>query len=134
MRMLDLMPHNPVASRVVQVLPWWSILHYVCQATAVLLLELCLNFQHMEEGAREIAAATRKAMHYLWCLSPSSKSAYKAWSILGALVDEVMLFGSSALADSPTDAPRPEDWNEDDDMILSGAMSALQPESAGGTA
>jgi hypothetical protein len=127
MRMLDLMPHNSEASMVVQVLPWWSLLHYVCQATAVLLLELCLNVQHMEEEAGEIIAATRKAMGYLWRLSPSSKSAYKAWSILRALVNKVMhRFGSSGLADVPTNAPRPEYWNEYDEMILSGAMSSLQ--------
>jgi hypothetical protein len=40
--MLQLMPDHPNVSEAYRVLPWWSLLHFVCQAAAVLIMELCL--------------------------------------------------------------------------------------------
>lgn len=118
-RMVSLMPDEPVAEYVFQVLPWWSLLHYVCQAAAVLLLELCLNVQHMPSETREVMFATKKAMNYLWSLAPSSKSAFKAWTIVRLLVQKVTLrYQRNVLMDIPADAPKPRNWTEDDEHGL----------------
>ena len=65
MHMLSAMPDNPIAIEVFQILPWWSLLYYVCQAAAVLLLELCLSIQYMGGESKVVFSATRKALNYL---------------------------------------------------------------------
>jgi hypothetical protein len=41
-QMLDLLPDSPESSWIYHVSPWWCVLHYVMQSTAVLLTELLL--------------------------------------------------------------------------------------------
>lgn len=79
--MLRLMPDNPEVTEAYRILPWWSLLHYVCQATAILILELCLAVQHCPERVVEILEGLRKAMLYLRMMSRASLSAFKAWRV-----------------------------------------------------
>ena len=63
--MLDMMPDSPVRAQIFQILPWWSLLHYICQAAAVLLLEISLNMQHMQGKRTKAMTALKKALEYL---------------------------------------------------------------------
>lgn len=119
--MLDLMPDNPIAEKVLQVLPWWTILHYICQATAILLLELCLSMLHMQDDPFKLWLALRKGLRYLWALSPGSKSAYRAWRIFRLLVGKaVQMYSHDVFKDVPTDAPTPPGWDDIDEENLIG--------------
>lgn len=79
--MLGLMPDTPDVGEAYRVLPWWSLLHYVCQAAAVLILELTLGVQHCPSQIGELLDGLRKAMLYLRMMSLSSLSAFKAWRV-----------------------------------------------------
>ncbi|ETN46047.1 uncharacterized protein HMPREF1541_00230 [Cyphellophora europaea CBS 101466] len=118
-RMLDVMPDDPIAADVAQVLPWWVLLQYVCRAAAMLLLEMCLNIQHMQNETKEVMAATRKALNYLWILAPESKSAYRAWNIFRPLVDKVaQRYRQNVLGNLPLDAQKPQGWSRDDNQKM----------------
>ena len=118
-RMTELLPDDPVATQVLLVYPWWSLLHLISQAAAVLTLELCLNAQHMQNETAEVMMALRKAMNYIWALAPTSKSAYRAWHIYRPLVGQVaQKYRRSVLTEIPLDAPRPDSWSEQDETML----------------
>ena len=90
LHMVDMLPDTPIGHQVFQVFPWWALLHYTCQAAAVLLLELCLNMQHMPATAGTVMLGLRKALHHLFGLSENSKSALKAWNTLQPLFEKAV--------------------------------------------
>jgi hypothetical protein len=119
MAMMDLMPDNPTANLALYILPWWSLLHYISQAIAVLLLELCLNAQHIQSETLAIIQTTHKALHYLWALSPQSKSAHRAWTITRSLVGRVaQRYHRNILTELPVDAQKPAAWSAEDEATL----------------
>ena len=126
MHMLSAMPDNPIATQVFQILPWWSLLHYVCQAAAVLLFELCLSMQHIEGELRVVLSATRKALGYLWILSTRSKRAYRAWSILRPLFQRAQApYRHDVFSDILMDAPEPRNWADGDSAKIEVAVRTL---------
>ncbi|KIX00909.1 uncharacterized protein Z518_09974 [Rhinocladiella mackenziei CBS 650.93] len=123
MSMLALMPDNPSAHEAYQLLPWWTLLHYVAQAAAVLLLELSLGGQHFQNEISDVVNFLRKAMAYLWCMTESSLSAYRAWRILRRLLTEVSQRYDMDMADIPTEASQPPGWSERHEMAVRNALS-----------
>lgn len=118
-RMTDIMPEDPVAAQILQIFPWWTLLHYMSQAIAMLCLELCLNVQHMQDQTREVMAALKKALNYLWVLAPESKSAYRAWGMYRPLVDKVAKrYKRTVLTGMTSEAARPQHWSEEDERKL----------------
>ncbi|OAP58456.1 hypothetical protein AYL99_07546 [Fonsecaea erecta] len=114
MSMLSLMPDYPTAHEAYQLLPWWALLHFVSQAAAVLLLELALGAQHFKDEVPQLVTYLRKAMAYLWCMSGSSLSCYRAWRIFRQLLTEVLeRHDGLDLKDVPSEAPPPRGWNDE---------------------
>lgn len=115
--MLATMPDNPSDHEAYQLLPWWALLHYVAQATAVLLLEMSLEAPHFRDELGELTNHLRKAMAYLWCMTEGSLSAYRAWRIFRQLLSEVMhRYEYPGLEDIPEYAAQPHGWCEEHEM------------------
>ncbi|KAK4940189.1 hypothetical protein LTR10_019617 [Elasticomyces elasticus] len=113
MSLLAIMPDNPSAHEAYQLLPWWSLLHYVAQATAVLMLEMALNCQHFQSERKDVINYLRKAMAYIWCMSGTSLSAYKAWRIFRQLLTTIVEDHEEYdTVDIPEEAPQPPGWTE----------------------
>ncbi|KAK7894621.1 hypothetical protein LTR67_006383 [Exophiala xenobiotica] len=108
MSLLAIMPDNPTAHEAYQLLPWWTLLHYVAQATAVLMLEMALNCQHLQREVGEVMNYLRKAMSYVWCMAGESLSAFRAWRMFRRLLSAILFkhehYGA---VDIPEEAPRP---------------------------
>lgn len=114
MSMLAVMPDYPTAHEAYQLLPWWTLLHFVAQATSVLLLELALDAQHLQGDKTQLTQYLRKAMGYLWCMTEGSLSAYRAWRTFRQLLDEVLeRYEDLDVKDIPTEAVIPPGWNDD---------------------
>ncbi|KAL2003718.1 hypothetical protein VTN02DRAFT_2621 [Thermoascus thermophilus] len=79
--MLKLLPDTPDAVLLHKISPWWCILHYLMQATTVLLLELAFRAQHVPEKAETVSKATKKAIEWLYDMSKSSTASYRAWKL-----------------------------------------------------
>jgi hypothetical protein len=125
-RMTEILPDEPVAEHILFVLPWWTLLHLISQATAVLLLELCLNVQHMQDETVAVMMALRKALNYIWALAPTSKCAYRAWHIYRPMVAKVaQKYRKSVLTEIPVNAERPPGWHEHDERLLQAAIPRL---------
>lgn len=79
--MLTLFPDTPDAAMLHRVSPWWCTLHYLMQATTVLLLELAFHCQHVPEKANIVLKATRKAIDWLSALSRTNMASERAWKL-----------------------------------------------------
>ncbi|KAJ9611217.1 hypothetical protein H2200_004400 [Cladophialophora chaetospira] len=131
MSMLAIMPDYPTAYEANQLLPWWTLLHFVAQATSVLLLELALDAQHFEGEVAQLVQYLRKAMGYLWCMTEGSLSAYRAWRIFRQLLTEVLERHEELdMTDIPTEARLPPGWNDELEKATVKAFARHQQKNA----
>ncbi|KAL4884692.1 fungal-specific transcription factor domain-containing protein [Aspergillus karnatakaensis] len=80
-RLIGLIPDVPDASRIYQLCPWWCILHYLMQATTVLLLELSFGSIHMPGEEQNIVSTTKKGLRWLYAMAESSLASRRAWEL-----------------------------------------------------
>ena len=69
--------------------PWWHILHYLCEALSILVLEIAYRSEHLPNEAAKILEDAKKAVNWLRMMSDRSISARKAWEIYDILVKNV---------------------------------------------
>jgi hypothetical protein len=79
--MLTLFPDAPDAALLHRITPWWCTLHYLMQASTVLLLELSFRAQHVPEKATMVSKAANKAIDWLSTLSKMNNASEKAWKL-----------------------------------------------------
>lgn len=79
--MLTLFPDTPDAALLYKATPWWCILHYLMQATTVLLLELAFKAQHVPDKKSTVLKAAKKAIEWLLTMSKSSLASERAWKL-----------------------------------------------------
>jgi uncharacterized protein CbrC (UPF0167 family) len=124
MDLLGILPDNPVGHEIYRFLPWWSLLHYLCQAAAILTLELCLDMRHFDEAdGSMVMRHLGKAALYLRCLAEGSLSAYKAWRIFQHFVAHIdAKYDADNVQRLPELTPPPHGWTEADESRLIGAF------------
>ncbi|KAF7595316.1 hypothetical protein BBP40_006565 [Aspergillus hancockii] len=76
--MLRLFPEPLDAALLHRLSPWWCILHFLMQATTVLLIELACHAKHVPEKAAMVSKAARKSYDWLSVMSETSMAAEKA--------------------------------------------------------
>ncbi|KAK5244128.1 hypothetical protein LTS13_007976 [Exophiala xenobiotica] len=117
--LLATLPDSLTAQGAYQLLRWWTLLHYVSQATVVLMLEMALNCQHLEEDVGKVMHYLRKAMLYISCMTGESLSAYRAWRMFRQLLSAVLRkhehYGAMGI---PEESHRPRGWTEDDEASI----------------
>lgn len=59
--------------------PWWELLHHLCQAASILMLEIAFCVCHTRNEAPEVLQDAKDAVHWLRSMSRRSIPAYKAW-------------------------------------------------------
>lgn len=103
--MLQLIPDEPNAVGLVRVGPWWNIVHWLVQATTVLMLEISFRVNHMPEEADTIFESSKKGIRWLHALGEDNTSAKRAWTLCFALFrDSITKIGQSA-DDLPQNPP-----------------------------
>ncbi len=90
MEMLQLIPDEPNAVGLISIGPWWNILHWVVQATTVLMLEISFRANHMPEEADTILESSKKGIRWLHALAEDNPSARRAWSMCNALFGDAV--------------------------------------------
>jgi hypothetical protein len=77
-RMLELLPSSPDLAWIYQLSPWWSIVHYIMQATAVLLTGLYIKEKPVSIQNPRIIESVSKAAEWLATMAPSEPLARRA--------------------------------------------------------
>lgn len=117
MSLMDILPEEPTLHEAVQLLPWWNMLHYLSQAMAVFVLELCLDVRHLDRSPDTLEPRILKAMAYLQCLGSESKSSYKAWRIFRWQLSYVNgRVPNLNIADVPLEIRSPKSWMDTDEV------------------
>jgi hypothetical protein len=107
--LLALLPDEAGKSYTSKKLPWWSLLHYITQAGAVLLLELCLKAEHMPSQVKTLLADVRKVMAWLAEMAAESLSAWRSWKIFRKLSLQAAA-GVGIDFMIPQDVQKPPEW------------------------
>lgn len=87
--MLEMLPQEPNAVGLYTVTPWWCLVHYLMQATTVLMLELSFRSEHMPNEVEEIFDSAKKATDWLRSLSEEDEAARRAWSLCNEMLCKV---------------------------------------------
>jgi hypothetical protein len=104
-QIIGLLPETPDALLLNKISPWWCVLHYIMQATTVLLLELSFHAEHVPEKAAEVSQATRKAVECLHELSRSNPSSHRAWKLCDGFLRRLAPQVGMDVSDLPGDDP-----------------------------
>jgi hypothetical protein len=106
-RMLDLIPDAPDPFQLYQLAPWWSILHFLMQATTVLLLELSFANVHAPDEEKNTFLSAKKAIRWLYAMSEYSTASLRAWQLCDSCMRRIavgMNYDVSDLPPLPSDA------------------------------
>lgn len=90
--LLDLLPDKTDALWLVQVSPWWCVLHYLMQAITVLLIEMefCVRFH--ADGASHITLHLEKGLEWLRSLGSISVPSRRSWEVCNSIYNR-LFFG-----------------------------------------
>ncbi|KAL4917515.1 fungal-specific transcription factor domain-containing protein [Aspergillus aurantiobrunneus] len=87
-QMLELLPNIPDLSWVYQLTPRWCIVHYIMQATTVLLISLFIKEKANTIQYPNIIDGVSKAAHWLSSLGATDPSAQRAWAAIQDLLSD----------------------------------------------
>jgi hypothetical protein len=120
--LLDLLPNDAAALHASKMLPWWSLLHYLTQAGAVLILELCLKAQHMPAQVAQLLRDIGKIMAWLEEMAADSLSAWRSWKIFRKLSSQAAA-GVGIDVILPEDIQKPPGWKPAYEQLFSQTLS-----------
>jgi hypothetical protein len=120
--LLALLPKHTGNAHMSKMLPCWSLLHYLTQAGAVLILELCIKAEHMPAQVRELLEDTGKIMAWLAELAADSLSARRSWQILRKLYLQAAA-GVGIDVVIPDDIQKPPGWKAAYEQFFPQALS-----------
>ncbi|KAJ5674224.1 transcriptional regulator family: Fungal Specific TF [Penicillium macrosclerotiorum] len=80
-QMLSLLPDRPSTLWIYEISPWWCMLHYIMQASTILLIELFTRTQPGTAEATDLVGNLEKAILWLRRKSVHDPSSEKAWHV-----------------------------------------------------
>ncbi|KAF7511201.1 hypothetical protein GJ744_005098 [Endocarpon pusillum] len=120
--LLALLPKGLSSTHPSQMLPCWSLLHYLTQAGAVLFLELGLKAEHMPLQAKELLDDTGKVIAWLADMATDSLSAWRSWEICRKLYLQAVA-GMGVNVMIPENIQKPPGWKPAYEQLLSQAIN-----------
>ncbi len=124
--MLSLIPDEPNAVGLNSIGPWWNTLHYLMQATVVMMLEMSFRSSHMPEEAGNLLKATKKAVRWMHQMAEDSVSARRAWQFCDAQIRETAPKVGGDCTGIPTQAPDRTNSYQDEQKTSGMSSSVAQ--------
>ncbi|KAI9893392.1 MAG: hypothetical protein M1814_006689 [Vezdaea aestivalis] len=85
-KVIEHLPDKPDSPRFYLIVPWWSFLHHIMQATTNLVSELALRAVHVPDQAEELLDDAKKGVRWLWAMAQDDLAARRAWTVMLPLV------------------------------------------------
>jgi hypothetical protein len=80
--LVDLIPNDPNPAGLYSVAPWWSLLHNLMQAGAILMLEMSYRADHAPQEANDILNSAKKVTRWVWSMADENTAARRAWKTM----------------------------------------------------
>ena len=103
--MIDFLPSEPNPIGLYQHVPWWSILHYMMQATTILMMELSYGAYHMPNEADRIFNSVKKAVYWFYRMAEKSIAVSRAWKLSNEMLRKVASKIGRQVDDMPSEPP-----------------------------
>ena len=103
--MIDFLPSEPNPIGLYQHVPWWSILHYMMQATTILMMELSYGAYHMPNEAEKIFNSAKKAVYWFYRMAEKSIAVSRAWRLSNEMLRKVAPKIGRHVDDMPSNPP-----------------------------
>jgi hypothetical protein len=116
--MLALLPDDAATFHASKMLPCWSLLHYITQAGAVLMLELSLKAEHVPTQVEQLLRDMEKVVEWLAVMAADSLSAWRSWTIFRKLSLQAAA-GVGIDISVPEDVQKPPGWKPAYEQLLS---------------
>ena len=120
--LLALLPKGASYALASKMLPCWSLLHYINQAGAVLILELGLKAEHMPSQVRELLTDVGKVVSLLAEMAADSLSAWRSWKIFCKLYLQAAA-GVGIDVTIPESVQKPPGWKAANKPIFSRTLN-----------
>ena len=104
------LPSMSEPAKVYTITAWWNVVHYIIEASSVLMLELAYRTEHLPYQTEEILADSKKAVLWLRAMSDQSIAARKGWEIFNSLLEKVAPKVGGETWGMPKTAPVPPGW------------------------
>ena len=88
--MIGLLPNEPDISGACSTGPWWSLVHHLMQAAAIMMLELSFGAGDRPDRADEDLETVQKALNWLDGMSSNEIAAYRASQLCGDMLAKVV--------------------------------------------
>ena len=118
--LVDLIPNDPNPAGLYSVAPWWSLLHNLMQAGAILMLEMSYRADHAPQEANDILNSAKKVTRWVWSMADENTAARRAWkTMLPLLKRAAAKIGgdTSDLPESEPITPAPASYQADMDLL-----------------
>ena len=122
--MMNLLPDEPNTIGLYKISPWWCLLHYLMQATSILMLELAIRSDHMPFEAEDILNCAKKAVRWLYKMSDECLAAHRAWKLCNDLLARVAVRVGRDVRDLPGHSSGPRNWIYGNHSLMSPPNSA----------
>jgi hypothetical protein len=122
-QLLNLLPDEPNVIWLIQVSPWWCVLHYLMQAVTVLLIELDFRLKYTPDEVGIVSTHVEKAMRWLLSMGADSTAAQRAWAVCDGIYSHL----SPKLAVEPNEIPNDSGVPTDDDDVRYPYAAAAHP-------
>ena len=89
MSIVSLLPDEPNTSLLFNTVPWWNIIHYLMQASTVLMLELSFRGEHTPGNVEEIYDTVKIVLRWLKSIGMLDHAGYRAWRMCDEMLRNV---------------------------------------------
>lgn len=86
---IRILPENADTGALYTLFPWWSIIHFIMQATVVLLIEASLGFEHTPEMEPMVFRAIKKSLEWMSVMSKTSTTSDNAHKLCKCFLDQL---------------------------------------------
>lgn len=117
-QMLGLISDDPDPTTLYQTCPWWAVLHYLMQATTILLLELSLGCVHAPQDETKFLEAAKKGVRWFYAMSERSVASRRAWQLCDLNLRRIATGMNYDLTDMPVLPYEPKPRQPRDTTIL----------------
>ncbi|KAL8965262.1 MAG: hypothetical protein Q9183_003944 [Haloplaca sp. 2 TL-2023] len=84
--LVGLLPDGADVNEIYRVTLWWSLVHHLMQAVAVLMIEMSFRASHCPDMTDDLLQASEKAVGWLQSMSADDMAAARAWRLSSELL------------------------------------------------